>query len=651
MEMDNLQSLRDGPIVQPYQNPQSDSTPPSSQLASTNPAANEYRFGSVEFNAKAIFLSAIALLCSCAVATYFSFSYLKKSDAWLVHTQEVRAAVGELEAALNHGARLRMSYLTTGDEADLAEFRTVVVQIQQQMKQLSELSKDNSVQVEHCKQLKALIADRIQAWEVSVAQKQEGKAVGLKALLRQSISQATLSAAATESIRAEEARLLQPRIDAAHSSSVLTGVFVVATFLVALALLYVHYVLLNRQLQARENAELLAREAHAQEAALRREGEDFRLFIDAVKDYAIFALDSTGHIRTWNEGAQRLKGYAASEIIGEHFSRFYPTEDVQRGKPLWELEVATLEGRVEDEGWRVRKDGSRFWADVVITATRNQAGQLIGFTKITRDFTERMRAQEALARTNAELAAEVNERKSAEAGLASSEKSLRTLSHHLLRTQDEERRRIGRDLHDSLGQYLAILKMNLDSLQLSSAANNNGAGKNIESCIRLADDSLKEVRTISYLLYPPMLEEMGLKTAIPWYLDGFSKRSSIQTTFEVDPNFGRLTLEAELALFRVLQESLTNVHRHSGSSTAGVALSMAGDKAVLEIRDRGKGIPQKFYEQAGEDWMGSIGVGLRGMNERLKQLGGKLEITSNVLGTRVTAILPASQSSALADSA
>jgi len=649
--MDNLQSLRDGPIVQPYQNPQSDSTPPSSQLASTNPAANEYRFGSVEFNAKAIFLSAIALLCSCAVATYFSFSYLKKSDAWLVHTQEVRAAVGELEAALNHGARLRMSYLTTGDEADLAEFRTVVVQIQQQMKQLSELSKDNSVQVEHCKQLKALIADRIQAWEVSVAQKQEGKAVGLKALLRQSISQATLSAAATESIRAEEARLLQPRIDAAHSSSVLTGVFVVATFLVALALLYVHYVLLNRQLQARENAELLAREAHAQEAALRREGEDFRLFIDAVKDYAIFALDSTGHIRTWNEGAQRLKGYAASEIIGEHFSRFYPTEDVQRGKPLWELEVATLEGRVEDEGWRVRKDGSRFWADVVITATRNQAGQLIGFTKITRDFTERMRAQEALARTNAELAAEVNERKSAEAGLASSEKSLRTLSHHLLRTQDEERRRIGRDLHDSLGQYLAILKMNLDSLQLSSAANNNGAGKNIESCIRLADDSLKEVRTISYLLYPPMLEEMGLKTAIPWYLDGFSKRSSIQTTFELDPNFGRLTLEAELALFRVLQESLTNVHRHSGSSTAGVALSMAGDKAVLEIRDRGKGIPQKFYEQAGEDWMGSIGVGLRGMNERLKQLGGKLEITSNVLGTRVTAILPASQSSALADSA
>ena len=620
-------------------------------MESTNPAANEYRFGSVEFNAKAIFLSAIVLLCSCAVATYFSFSYLKKSDAWLVHTQEVRAAVGELEAALNHGARLRMSYLTTGDEADLAEFRTVVVQIQQQMKRLSELSEDNSVQVEHCKQLKALIVDRIQAWEVSVAQKQEGKAVGLKALLRQSMSQATLSAAATESIRAEEARLLQPRIDAAHSSSVLTSVFVVATFLVAIALLYVYYVLLNRQLRARETAELLAREAHAQEAALRREGEDFRLFIDAVKDYAIFALDSTGHIRTWNEGAQRLKGYAASEIIGEHFSRFYPTEDVQRGKPLWELEVATLEGRVEDEGWRVRKDGSRFWANVVITATRNRTGQLIGFTKVTRDFTERMRAQEALARTNAELAAEVNERKSAEAGLASSEKSLRTLSHHLLRTQDEERRRIGRDLHDSLGQYLAILKMNLDSLQLSSASNNNGAGKNIESCIRLADDSLKEVRTISYLLYPPMLEEMGLKTAIPWYLDGFSKRSSIQTTFEVDPNFGRLTLEAELALFRVLQESLTNVHRHSGSSTAGVTLSMAGDKAVLEIRDRGKGIPEKLFEQAGEDWMGSIGVGLRGMNERLRQLGGKLEITSNVLGTRVTAILPAIQHSALADSA
>jgi signal transduction histidine kinase len=148
-----------------------------------------------------------------------------------------------------------------------------------------------------------------------------------------------------------------------------------------------------------------------------------------------------------------------------------------------------------------------------------------------------------------------------------------------------------------------------------------------------------------------MLEEMGLGSAIPWYLDGFSQRSRIQVTFDVDPNFERLAPEAELALFRVLQESLTNVHRHSGSATATVSLSTANDKVVLEVRDQGKGIPEQMLEEAGEDWLGSLGVGLRGMNERLRQLGGKLEITSTALGTTVTASVPTVNNVALADSA
>jgi two-component system, NarL family, sensor kinase len=196
-----------------------------------------------------------------------------------------------------------------------------------------------------------------------------------------------------------------------------------------------------------------------------------------------------------------------------------------------------------------------------------------------------------------------------------------------------------------------MLKLNLDSIQMHSGAGRNGTGEEIERCIRLADDTLKEVRTISYLLYPPMLEEMGLKSAIPWYLDGFSQRSRIQVIFDVDPDFERLAPEAELALFRVLQESLTNVHRHSGSSTATVSLCTINGKAVLEIRDKGKGIPEKLLEVAGEDWMGSLGVGLRGMNERMRQLGGKLEVTSTASGTTVTASVPAVNSPALADSA
>lgn len=299
---------------------------------------------------------------------------------------------------------------------------------------------------------------------------------------------------------------------------------------------------------------------------------------------------------------------------------FYPEEDKRNGKPEWELEVAAREGRFEDEGWRIRKDGSRFWANVTITALRDQSGKLVGFGKVTRDFTERMEAKEALAR---------------------SERALRELSLHLLSSQDQERKRIGRDLHDSLGQLLAVLKLKLDSVASNLQRKPDLATQDIAACIRLADESIKEVRTVSYLLYPPMLEEMGLKSAIPWYLEGFSSRSGIKAIFTADEQFRRLSADAELAMFRVLQESLTNVHRHSGSKIAEVRLLTQNGNAVLEIEDKGKGFDPAVLEQAAEDWMGALGVGVRGMNERMRQLKGKLEIIDKETGTLVRATIPA----------
>ena len=367
-----------------------------------------------------------------------------------------------------------------------------------------------------------------------------------------------------------------------------------------------------------------------------KEIEDhFRLFVESVQDYAIFMLDPIGNIISWNRGAARIKGYDAAEIIGKNFSTFYPEEDVRARKPEMELEVAAREGRFEDEGWRVRKDGSKFWANVIITAIRDEVGSLVGFGKVTRDITERMQAQVALDRVNQELRKEVLDRKLAEQRVAQSEKSLRSLSLHLLRTQDEERRRIGRDLHDSLGQILTAMKIGLASLKSTTPGNQ----AEIIKCMQFADDCIREVRTISYLLYPPMLEELGLKSAIPWYLDGFATRSGIKTTFECSPDFDRLPREVELALFRVLQEALTNVHRHSESPVAQVRLLIDGAKAVLEIQDAGKGIPKQVLGESGElPW---TGVGLRGMKERMRQLGGSLGLSSGGYGTTLTAIVPA----------
>jgi PAS domain S-box-containing protein len=378
----------------------------------------------------------------------------------------------------------------------------------------------------------------------------------------------------------------------------------------------------------------LQQKAKALEAQLahHRSEEQLRLLVESAQDYAIFLLDPGGHVATWNLGAERIKGYRASEIIGKHFSIFYPEEDLLSGKPQEELSVAAAVGRFEDEGWRLRKDGTRFWANVIIAALRDSSGNLSGFSKITRDTTERMLALEALRKTNQELREEIVRRTQAEGKLQESERSLRKLSGHLLRMQDEERRRLGRELHDSVGQYLAALKMGLDSLR-------DDSDSQIQECIRMADLCMTEVRTISYLLYPPMLEEVGLRSAIPWYIEGFSKRSGIQVTCNIDKNVGRLSRDAELAIFRILQESLTNVHRHSESSTAQVSLGLDDGTVYLQVSDQGKGISPSVLEP-GSDSSNTLGVGLRGMVERMNQLGGSMELSSNDRGTIVRATLP-----------
>ncbi|HET9401355.1 MAG TPA: PAS domain S-box protein [Candidatus Acidoferrales bacterium] len=355
------------------------------------------------------------------------------------------------------------------------------------------------------------------------------------------------------------------------------------------------------------------------ENALRLSEEKFRLLVSSVRDYAIFILDPEGNVISWNAGAERIKGYTAAEILGRNFANFYPPEAQAAKKPAGELKIAASEGRFEEEGWRVRKDGTQFWANVVITALRDAKGQLIGFAKVTRDVTDRAMAAKRLQE---------------------SEKSLRRLSAQLLKIQDEERKRLGRELHDSVGQYLAALKMNLDAMRLTASQKELGRPQGINESVDLLDQCIREVRTISYLLYPPMLEELGLKSAVPWYLEGFSKRSGIETSFQIEPpTMERFSRDVELAIFRVLQESLTNVHRHSGSTTASIRLETKNGDVILEVRDSGKGVPKAVLENA-TNAIGTHGVGFRGMKERLIQLGGKLEIESGDEGTTVRATVP-----------
>ena len=226
-------------------------------------------------------------------------------------------------------------------------------------------------------------------------------------------------------------------------------------------------------------------------------------------------------------------------------------------------------------------------------------------------------------------------------GLKRAETAVRRLTGRLLQIRDDERRRLARDLHDSLGQTLTAVKMNLSYLgRDTSKLDERGRNAVVESK-ELIDSSLKEVRTLSHLLHPPMLDDVGLVAAIRWFANGFSERSSIQVALNLPGDLPRLATELETTIFRVVQESLTNVHRHSGSATASVRLQREDDRLHLFVVDQGRGIPMEQLSFRQDN--ATLGVGLLGMRERLRQLRGELEITSGSQGTSIHVIIPLSE--------
>jgi PAS domain S-box-containing protein len=356
------------------------------------------------------------------------------------------------------------------------------------------------------------------------------------------------------------------------------------------------------------------------------QAELFRLLIQSVRDYAIFVLDPEGNILTWNPGAEAMKGYTKDEIVGKHFSTFYLPEAVESGWPQRELALAEKEGRFADEGWRVRKDGTSFWASVIISALRSDDGKLSGFAKVTQDLTERRQAEERIQALNRELRNRVSQLDESRRVIELRTLELQKLSARLLQIQDEERRRLARELHDDLGQQLSAIKMMLGKVRGS------------EEVREMTDAAISTVRNLSYLLHPPLLDETGLRAALHWYIDGLAKRSSINISLTVTPQiFPRLSTDIETTIFRVVQESLTNVYRHANSESARVEIEKQPEWVVVRVRDYGKGI---FLETIGRSHLSRLGVGIAGMRERVHQFGGELTVSRAEPGTLVETKIP-----------
>jgi signal transduction histidine kinase len=218
-------------------------------------------------------------------------------------------------------------------------------------------------------------------------------------------------------------------------------------------------------------------------------------------------------------------------------------------------------------------------------------------------------------------------------------RELRTLSTRLIATQDEERRRIARDLHDSVGQLVAALSMNNGLIQTDAQNLKPAAAAALRHNVQLVEQLSQEIRTISHLLHPPLLDEVGLLPAIRTFAAGFAERSKVQVAVEFSPDIGRLAPNVEISVFRIIQECLTNIYRHSESKTAGIKIWTSPDSLLtVEVRDEGKGMPVEL--QHAKYSSNGHGMGLSGMRERVRELGGKLEVHSNGKGTSVIAALP-----------
>jgi PAS domain S-box-containing protein len=387
------------------------------------------------------------------------------------------------------------------------------------------------------------------------------------------------------------------------------------------------------------------RAEHAQHESEQR----LRLLIHNVREYAIFQLNPRGEIISWNAGAERLKGFGEEEIIGKHFSIFYPEEDVRAGKPEQKLKDAAQYGQSVDEGWRIRKDESRFWAHVVITPIFEADGNLRGFVKVTRDMTEGREKEEALTRAkellelrveqraavltrvNAELRTEIAEREKVEGQLRASLDQLRALAARLLSVREEERTHIAREIHDELGQACTAIKMDLALVSRKATKKQVRLRAKAESATQLVDKMIVTLRRIASELRPGTLDDLGLTAALEWQAHEFESHTGIRCRVTFSEEHIAIGSEQSTAIFRIFQESLTNVARHAQATLVEAHLQKEADHLILQVRDNGIG----FDPEAAKN---RKSLGLVGMNERALAINGNLKI-EGVPGTGTTMTL------------
>jgi PAS domain S-box-containing protein len=382
--------------------------------------------------------------------------------------------------------------------------------------------------------------------------------------------------------------------------------------------------LLGTNQAAREVERLLAtiREREEIDHALRRQHDELQRSEERWRSVfensaiGIVLADASGKILEANRAFRQLLGYTSEELASLTYADITHAADITRGADFVGQLVSGAQREVQLEKRYRHKNGEYIWVRATGTLLRGGDGTPVYLLGLIEDATKR---------------------KSAEQELAASVSQLHALAGRLMHEQDDERRRIAKMLHETTAQDMAALKMHLARLSRTASHLSEADRALLIESISLVEQSINEIRTLSYLLHPPFLDEIGLLSALRWYVAGFAERSGVAVSLELPESFDRLPRDTETALFRIVQEALINIHRHADSKTARIGLRHDAGTLVLEIEDWGRGIPATSLKQITTRG-GVVGVGIAGMSERVEQLGGRLELTSTDRGSTGTIV-------------
>jgi PAS domain S-box-containing protein len=387
---------------------------------------------------------------------------------------------------------------------------------------------------------------------------------------------------------------------------------------------------LNRELEERvsERTEELAKKAELLlqlNTELVRTNRELDAIVHTAPDI-IFSRQANGSRDYTSDRFYDYTGAAPGSASGFGWLEYVHADDREAAMAHWMRCVES--GMNYEAEYRMRsRDGVHRWFRARAVPIRDDDGKIVKWYGTCSDIHDSKVLEQSIRDNAAELERMVDSRTD----------ELRRLSVRLMTMQDQERRRIARDLHDGLGQELAVAKMVLDKMLLQKAAQTQGDGWSQASSI--IERAIQQVRTMSHLLHPPLLDEVGLLSALNWFVEGLAKRSGIEAALDVQPiDFPRLSTDVETAVFRIVQEALTNVFRHSGARNVWISLTQRAEQIVVAVRDDGKGIGENVAELRPD----SVGVGIGGMRQRAKEFGGKLRLTNANPGTLVELTIPSS---------